>query len=174
MESPITCLLASFAFFPSISASFAFFNSFEVSPIQFHVKEPQCDYSGTNLNVVDDIPILEGMKSPKEISNQMRKGVFSQGGQISNPEVHNVSNKVSTQDHELVAPEGFQVEGLSPQEMAKVQSVLECLEIKIVKEDQEVSTPEGRVSETQDKVYARRKKKEREWFSGIGIVLLES
>ena len=70
-------------------------------------------------------------------------------------------NKVSTQDHELVAPEGFQVEGLSPQEMAKVQSVLECLEIKIVKEDQEVSTPVGRVSETQDKVYARRKKKKR-------------
>ena len=44
--------------------------------------------------------------------------------------------------------------------MAKVQYVLECLEIRIVKEDHEVATPEGRVSKTQDKEYARRKKKE--------------
>ena len=58
------------------------------------------------------------METPKEVCSQIQNGASSQGRQISNLEVHNVSNKVSTQDHEPVAPEGFQVKGLSSQEMA--------------------------------------------------------
>ena len=50
----------------------------------------------------------------KKVSSVKGGGGGGGGCGISNLEVHNVSNNVSTQDHELVAPEGFQVEGLSP------------------------------------------------------------
>ena len=121
----------------------------------------------TNFNIVDHVPILGGVESPKEVCSQIKKDASSQGRQISNLKVHNVSNRVSTQDHEPVAPEGFLVEGPSSQEMAKVQSVLECFEIRIVKEDQKVSISEGRDFETQDKVYARRKKKNERGSPGM-------
>ena len=66
---------------PSISSSPMFqchlLSSIPLESNLISWKEPQSDYSGTNLNAVDDITILEGVESPKEVNNQMQKDVFS-------------------------------------------------------------------------------------------------
>ena len=103
------------------------------------------------------IPITEGMESLKEASNQKMKEDFDCGRSYSNPEVHSVSNGFFKQDSERLVLEEFQVEGLSTLKNAKVHSVLECLGIKIVKENSKGSTLGERGAETQDKVYVRNR-----------------
>ena len=55
--------------------------------------------------------------------------------------------------------EGFQIEGLTPRKMVKVQSVLESLRIRIVKESEECVVVESKSTLSTDKVYFRRKRK---------------
>ncbi|RVX16267.1 putative mitochondrial protein [Vitis vinifera] len=55
--------------------------------------------------------------------------------------------------------EGFQVEGLTPRKMVKVQSVLESLRVRIVRDNGKGVVGENRNPLSADKVYSRRKKK---------------
>ena len=55
--------------------------------------------------------------------------------------------------------EGFQVKGLTPRKMVKVQSVLESLRIKIVKESEKGVALESRSTLSAYMVYFRRKRK---------------
>ena len=55
--------------------------------------------------------------------------------------------------------EGFQIEGLTPRKMVKVQSVLESLRIRIVRDNGKGAAIESRSTLSADKVYFRRKRK---------------
>ena len=55
--------------------------------------------------------------------------------------------------------EGFQVEGLTPRKMVKVQSVLESLRVRIVRDNGKGVEGENKSALSADKVYSRRKKK---------------
>ena len=55
--------------------------------------------------------------------------------------------------------EGFQVEGLTPRKMVKVQSVLESLRIRIVRDNGKGVEGENKSALSADKVYSRRKRK---------------
>ena len=55
--------------------------------------------------------------------------------------------------------EGFQVEGLTPRKMVKVQSALESLRVRIVMDNGKGVEGENRSALSADKVYSRRKKK---------------
>ena len=74
-----------------------------------------------------------------------------------------VSGKVSSPELEpptLPFPlEGFQIEGLTPRKMVKVQSVLESLRIRIVRDNGKGVVVESKSTPSTDKVYFRRKRK---------------
>ena len=80
---------------------------------------------------------------------------------LSNPEVHGVSSEASfpVQEPSTIPLEGFQVEGLTPRKMVKVQSVLESLRIRIVRDNGKGVEGENKSALFVDKVYSRRKKK---------------
>ena len=98
------------------------------------------------------------MESFEKASIHLLKEESSPGRLSSNLELHDVSKRVFIQDLDILIPEGFQVQGLSSLEKDKVQSVLEGLRIRIIKEDHEGSTLGGREVASQDKVYVRRER----------------
>ena len=55
--------------------------------------------------------------------------------------------------------EGFQIEGLTPKKMVKVQLVLESLRIRIVRDNGKGAEVESKSTLSTDKVYFRRKRK---------------
>ena len=111
------------------------------------LRESQMGCSGVIFNSVIGIPTLEGVESFEKASNQLLKENYDIWKFSSNPEVHDDSKKVVTQDLDSPVPKGFQVEGLTTPEKAKVQLVLEGLGIRIIQE-----------VDSQDKVYVRRKR----------------
>ena len=72
-----------------------------------------------------------------------------------------VSGKVSSLELEppTLPLEGFQIEGLMPRKMVKVQSVLESLRIRIVRDNGKGVVVESKSTPSADKVYFRRKRK---------------
>ena len=72
-----------------------------------------------------------------------------------------VSGKVSSLELEppTLLLEGFQIEGLTPTKMVKVQSVLESLRIRIVRDNGKGVVVESKSTPSADKVYVRRKRK---------------
>ena len=98
------------------------------------------------------------MESFEKTSNHLLKEDFGLRRLSSNPKVHDVLKRVFIQDLDSFIPKGFHVEDLSSSEEDKVQSVLEGLGIRIVKEDHKGSTMGGREAASQDKVYVRRER----------------
>ena len=102
-----------------------------------------------------------GVVVPLETSNQKSKDRPFLRETLSNLEVHGVSGEASfpVQEPSTLPLEGFQVEGLTPREMVKVQSVLESLRVRIVRDNGKGVEGENRSALSADKVYSRRKKK---------------
>ena len=67
------------------------------------------------------IPTSEGVESFQKASNQLHKENSDIQRFSTNLEVHDDSKKVVTQELDNLAPKGFQVEGLTTPEKAKVQ-----------------------------------------------------
>ena len=102
------------------------------------------DCGGTVFNSMVGIPITKGVESFEKASNHLLKEDYGPRRLCSNPEVHDVSKRVFIQDPDILILEDFQVQGVSSSEKDKVQSVLEGLGIRIIKEDLEGSTLGGR------------------------------
>ncbi|RVW63729.1 Retrovirus-related Pol polyprotein from transposon TNT 1-94 [Vitis vinifera] len=79
----------------------------------------------------------EGVVFPLETSNRKFKDRPFLRETLSNPEERGVSGEASPPELEpfTLSLEGFQVEGLTPRKMVKVQSVLESLRIRIVRDN---------------------------------------
>ena len=79
----------------------------------------------------------------------------------SNPEELCVSGKASSPELEppTLLLEGFQIEGLTPRKMVKVQSFLESLRIRIVRDNGKSAEVGSKSTLFVDKVYFRRKRK---------------
>ncbi|RVX22403.1 hypothetical protein CK203_012704 [Vitis vinifera] len=77
----------------------------------------------------------EGVVVPLETSNRKFKDWPFLRETLSNPEVRGVSGEASFPVQEPSTLEGFQVEGLTPWKMVKVQSVLESLRVRIVRDN---------------------------------------
>ena len=103
----------------------------------------------------------EGVVFPLETSNRKFKDRPFLRETLSNPEERGVSGEASSPELEpsTLPLEGFQVEGLTPRKMVKVQSVLESLRIKIVKDNGKGVEGENKSALSTDKVYSRRKRK---------------
>ena len=80
---------------------------------------------------------------------------------LSNPKERGVSGEALSPELEpsTLPLEGFQVEGLTPRKMVKVQSVLESLRIRIVRDNGKGVEGENKSALSTDKVYSRRKRK---------------
>ncbi|RVW90091.1 hypothetical protein CK203_035934 [Vitis vinifera] len=83
------------------------------------------------------------------VNNNHRGGASCSEGEASFP----------VQEPSTLPLEGFQVEGLTPRKMVKVQSVLESLRVRIVRDNGKGVEGENRSALSADKVYSRRKKK---------------
>ncbi|RVW25915.1 hypothetical protein CK203_111343 [Vitis vinifera] len=103
----------------------------------------------------------EGVVVSLETSNQKSKDRPLLRETLSNPEVHGVSSEASfpVLEPSTLPLEGFQVEGLTPRKMVKVQSVLESLRIRIVRDNGKGVEGENKSALSADKVYSRRKRK---------------
>ena len=101
----------------------------------------------------------KGVVVPLEISNKKFKDRPLFRETLSNPEVRGVSGEASFPVQEPSTLEGFQVEGLTPWKMVKVQSVLESLRVRIVRDNGKGVEGENKSALSADKVYSRRKKK---------------
>ena len=103
----------------------------------------------------------EGVAFPRETSNQKFKDRPFLRETLSNPEERSVSGEASSPELEpsTLPLEGFQVEGLTPRKMVKVQSVLESLRIRIVRDNGKGVEGENKSTLSVDKVYSRRKRK---------------
>ena len=101
------------------------------------------------------------MAFPLETSNRNFKDCYFLRESLSNPEELCVSGKASSPEPEppTLLLEGFQVEGLTPRKMVKVQSVLESLRIRIVRDNGKGAEVESKSTLSADKVYFRRKRK---------------
>ena len=82
----------------------------------------------------------EGVASPLEASNRIFKDCLVLRESLSNAEKLCVSGKASSPEPKLptLLLEGFQIEGLTPRKMVKVQSILESLRIRIVRDNGKV------------------------------------
>ncbi|RVW76917.1 hypothetical protein CK203_051555 [Vitis vinifera] len=82
----------------------------------------------------------KGVVVPLETSNQKSKDRPLLRETLSNLEVRGVSGEASfpVQEPSTLPLEGFQVEGLTPRKMVKVQSVLESLRVRIVRDNGKV------------------------------------
>ena len=82
----------------------------------------------------------EDMASPVEASNQIFKDRPILRESLSNPEEFCVLGKASSPKPKppTLLLEGFQIEGLTPRKMVKVQSILESLRIRIVRDNGKV------------------------------------
>ena len=114
-----------------------------------------------DLNRRGCVSCSEGVAFPLETSNRNFKDCPFLREPLSNPEEHYVSGKASSPKLEppTLPLEGFQVEGLTPRKMVKVQSVLESLRIRIVRDNGKGAEVESKNTLSADKVYSRRKRK---------------
>ena len=114
-----------------------------------------------NDNLRGGASCSEGVVVPLETSNQKFKDRPLLRETLSNPEVRGVSGEASfpVQEPSTLSLEGFQVEGLTPRKMVKVQSVLESLRVRIVRDNGKGVEGENRSARSADKVYSRRKRK---------------
>ena len=114
-----------------------------------------------NDNLRGGASCSEGVVVPLETSNQKFKDHPLLKETLSNLEVRGVSGEASfpVQEPSTLLLEGFQVEGLTPRKMVKVQSVLESLRVRIVRDNGKGVEGENRNPLSADKVYSRRKKK---------------
>ena len=122
---------------------------------------PFSNFPGDEYSRFVTVPISEGVASPLEASNQNFKNCSFLREPLSSPEELSVSGRVSSPEpkpHTLLL-EGFQIEGLMPRKMVKVQSVLESLRIGIVKDNGKGVEGENKSVLSTDKVYSRRKRK---------------
>ena len=103
----------------------------------------------------------EGVAFSVETSNQNFKGCPLSRETLSNLEELYVSSKASSPEPKppTLPLEGVQVEGLTTKKIVKVQSVLESLRIRIVKDNGKGAEIESKSTLFTDKVYSRRKKK---------------
>ena len=103
----------------------------------------------------------EGVAFPLETSNRNSEDWPLFKDSLSSPEKLCVSGKASSPNPEppILPLEGFQVEGLTPGKMVKVQSVLESLRIRIVRVNGKGAEEENQSISFADKVYFRRKRK---------------
>ena len=103
----------------------------------------------------------KGVVVPLETSNQKSKDRPFLREIPSNLEVRGDSGEAlfPVQEPSTLPLEGFQVEGLTPRKMVKVQSVLESLRVRIVRDNGKGVVGENRNPLSADKVYSRRKKK---------------
>ncbi|RVW96745.1 putative mitochondrial protein [Vitis vinifera] len=83
------------------------------------------------------VPFSEGVAFPLESSNRNFKDCPILRESLSSPEELCVSGRVLSPEPEppTLLLEGFQIEGLTPTKMVKVQSVLESLRIRIVRDN---------------------------------------
>ena len=107
------------------------------------------------------VPFSEGVAFPLESSNRNFKDCPILRESLSSPEELCVSGRVLSPEPEppTLLLEGFQIEGLTPTKMVKVQSVLESLRIRIVRDNGKGAAVESRSTLSADKVYFRRKRK---------------
>ena len=103
----------------------------------------------------------EDAASPVEASNQIFKNRPVLRESLSNPEEFCVLGKASSPKPKppTLPLEGFQIEGLAPRKMVKVQSVLESLRIRIVRDNGKGVEVESMSTLSENKVYFRRKRK---------------
>ena len=103
----------------------------------------------------------KGVVVPLETSNQKFKDRPLLRETLSNPEVCGVSGGASfpVLEPSTLPLEGVQVEGLTPRKLVKVQSVLESLRIRIVRDNGKGVEGENKSALSADKVYSRRKRK---------------
>ena len=101
------------------------------------------------------------MALPLETSNRNSEDWPLFKDSLSSPEKLCVSGKAPSPNPEppILPLEGFQVEGLTLGKMVKVQSVLESLRIRIVRENGKGAEEENQSNSFADKVYFRRKRK---------------
>ncbi|RVW78875.1 LINE-1 retrotransposable element ORF2 protein [Vitis vinifera] len=102
----------------------------------------------------------KGVVVPLETSNQKSKDRPFLREIPSNLEVRGDSGEAlfPVQEPSTLPLEGFQVEGLTPRKMVKVQSVLESLRVRIVRDNGKGVVGENRNPLSADKVYSRRKR----------------
>ncbi|RVW83303.1 Transposon TX1 uncharacterized 149 kDa protein [Vitis vinifera] len=95
-----------------------------------------------------------GVVVPLETSNQKSKDRPFLRETLSNLEVRGVSGEASfpVQEPSTLPLEGFQVEGLTPRKMVKVQSVLESLRVRIVRDNGKGVEGENRNPLSADKI----------------------
>ena len=125
--------MSSFFFIP-LESSFAFQRGpFSISPV-------------VDLSRRRGVSCSKGVAFPLETSNRKFKDRPFLRETLSNLEGHGVSGEASPSELEpsTLPLEGFQVEGLTPRKMVKVQSVLESLRIRIVKESEKGLAMESR------------------------------
>ncbi|RVW28221.1 hypothetical protein CK203_083720 [Vitis vinifera] len=109
--------------------------------------------------------LLSNFISPV-VNISCRGGASCSEGEASSPEL----------EPSTLPLEGFQVEGLTPRKMVKVQSVLESLRIRIVKDNGKGAEGENKSALSTDKVYSRRKRKNdsgtrgEDYYWGAGCV----
>ncbi|RVW92960.1 Transposon TX1 uncharacterized 149 kDa protein [Vitis vinifera] len=107
-----------------------------------------------DLNRRGCVSCSEGVAFPLETSNRNFKDCPFLREPLSNPEEHCVSGKASSPKLEppTLPLEGFQVEGLTPRKMVKVQSVLESLRIRIVRDNGKGAEVESKNTLSADKI----------------------
>ena len=133
----------------SLESSFAFQRgSFFISPV-------------VDLSRHGGVSCSEGVAFPLETSYRKFKDWPFLRETLSNPEECCVSGKASSPEPKpsTLPLEGFQVEGLTLRKMVKVQSVLESLRIRIVRDNGKGVEVESKSTLSADKVYFRRKRK---------------
>ena len=140
--------MSSFFFIP-LESSFAFQRGpFSISPV-------------VDLSRRRGMSCSKGVAFPLEPCNRKFKDRPFLRETLSNPEECCVSGKASSPEPKpsTLPLEGFQVEGLTPRKMVKVQSILESLRIRIVRDNGKGAEVESKSTLSADKVYFRRKRK---------------
>ena len=107
------------------------------------------------------VPFSEGVAFPIEASNRNFKDYPFLRESLSTPEELCVSGKDSSPEPKppILPLEGFQIKGLTPRKTVKVQSVLESLRIRIVRDNGKGAEVKSKSTLSTDKVYFRRKRK---------------
>ncbi|RVW19675.1 hypothetical protein CK203_114554 [Vitis vinifera] len=127
--------------------------AFEPNPIpetSVSLVHPFCVHSSSSYPLESSHAFQRGSVSISPVVyDNHRGGVSCSNGEASFP----------VQEPSTLPLEGFQVEGLTPRKMVKVQSVLECLRVRIVRDNGKGVEGENRNPLSVDKVYSRRKKK---------------
>ena len=150
-------------------SSVSVFHSFRCQPISSIPLEsnfvsrvvPFSNFPGDEFSRLVGVPISEGVASPLKASNQNLKDCSFLREPLSSLEEFCVSSRVSFLEPEppTLPLEGFQIEGLMPKKMVKVQSVLESLRIRIIKDNGKCAVVESRSTLSADKVYFKMKRK---------------